>query len=119
MLNYRPAKENKMFPPELTALIRFVSSDKPMTCAHCQRKIRVGVHAWTMLCDFKVAIEMKFVLVPSKAVLKALSPVCRKHCFSPAIPSEAIYCGDYDEDKRPDSALSTQDSAPDPKEVSS
>lgn len=93
--SYFPAKPNEMFSPELTALIRFVRCDAGLVCAHCGRKIPAREAGWTMLCDFRVAIAKKYIFEESDVVLKALSAVCGKHCFSPAIPSEAIGCFGY------------------------
>lgn len=92
-LQWFPAKLNDMFSPELTALVRFVRSDKPMACAHCGRKIRIGDAAWTCLVPFRVMDWGTFALKPANDVTPALAPICGKHCWKPELSAAAIGCG--------------------------
>ena len=81
-VEYRPAKDNPMFAPQMTALIRFAHYEKPVTCVHCGKKTR---RHWTMLCPFTVPTEQAFQLVPSKIEHPPLTPVCTDHPFAPAL----------------------------------
>lgn len=79
--SYFEARPNHMFPPQLTALIRFVRPAEPQACAHCGKKRKKH---WTMLVPFHVAEPVGFVVTKSETELPALSPVCTGHMMSPA-----------------------------------
>lgn len=79
---YFEAKENPLFPPELTALIRFVKYPKPVQCEYCGRR---SIYHWTMICAFRVADmeERAFSVTLSNRVFAARAPICRKHMMQP------------------------------------
>jgi hypothetical protein len=80
---YFTAKEHKMFPPELTALMRFIRYKHPVKCLACGKLSRKH---WTMLCPFH-AIDFK---KPWASRFATLDSVCEDHPLAPSIPHEAI-----------------------------
>jgi len=81
---YLPAKPNPMFPPELTALLRFVRFPKHFPCALCGAKKRTH---WTMLCEFIAHNPGPNTFSLSAATgtaFPALTPVCSDHFMQPA-----------------------------------
>lgn len=84
---YLLAKENPLFTPGQTVLIRFVKFAKPTACAHCGKKKR---QHWTTLLPFR-AIDMDdratqpnpFVLnTQAGPLLAPLTPVCGDHMLA-------------------------------------
>ena len=88
-VEYREAKPNKMFSPQLTALLRFATYRKAVPCAECGKKRKAH---WTMLCPFRATSPVGFGLEPGN--LRAPGdPVCSDHPLVPAIAPELIGCG--------------------------
>jgi hypothetical protein len=88
-MKYFFAKDNPMFPPELTALLRFVRLDKAEPCPACKKK---GKKRWTMLVPFHATTPSGFVLSKGPE-LPALTPVCEDHPLAPAESfTQAIGC---------------------------
>src|SRR5262245_34725939 len=87
------AKENKMFPPELTALVRFGKTKTAQPCGYCGRKKLIR---WTLLCPFKLA-DWKKQLTPTlnveETVFEPCTLVCVDHILDPAIDHNAMLCG--------------------------
>ena len=83
---FRQAKPNHMFPPELTALIRFyvaAKGEKLDPCPGCGKKSR---GRWTMLCPF-TAKDMGQFAMTDLGEFAPLTLVCSDH---PVAPTEAI-----------------------------
>ncbi len=88
-VSYGQPAPNKMFAPELTALLRFVTYSEKVECAYCKKRTK---KQWTLLCPFKVA-DMgmsRFAIIPSARVFGAGDAVCSKHFLIPALPKEMI-----------------------------
>ena len=86
---YYEAKENQMFSPELTALIRFVRYESKTPCALCGK---LRKRHWTMLvpfgaCDFAKSF---LILKASEQTFVAGTPVCEVHPMEPRIESETV-----------------------------
>ena len=87
---YYEARPNKMFPPQLTSLIRFVRFKEGEFCSHCGAKRK---KQWTMLVPFHAVDMLQFTTTRSDKELPALSPICDKHMMAPAERFEpAIGC---------------------------
>lgn len=83
---WRDAKPNKMFPPEVTALIRFyirAKGEKIPPCPVCGDRRRTR---WTMLCPFESFTLGTFV-VEKFGEHAPLTLVCSEH---PIAPTKAI-----------------------------
>jgi hypothetical protein len=91
-ITYYPAKENRMFPPEITALIRFVRPDAKMECPECHKKTK---RLWTMLCPFRATTLKGFALSDGEE-RPAGTPVCDDHPLAPDLAEELIGCGTID-----------------------
>lgn len=78
-IKYYEAKDNPMFPPEITMMIRFIRPEKRIKCAVCGKKRK---KLWTMLVPFKGQTMQPYVMIPSDE-LNALTPICEDH---PMIP---------------------------------
>ncbi len=78
-VEYFLAGDNPMFPPIMTAMIRFARYEKPVRCAHCGKKRKLH---WTMLVPFWPQ-EMGGFAVSDGEFMEALTPVCREHPMSP------------------------------------
>jgi hypothetical protein len=78
-IEYYEAKDNPMFPPEITMLIRFVRPEKAVKCAICGKMRK---RLWTMLVPFRGQVMNQFAMTPSDE-LEALIPICDDH---PMIP---------------------------------
>lgn len=76
---YYGVKDNPMFPPEVTMLIRFVRPEKTVKCAVCGKKRK---RLWTMLVPFKGHTMHQFATTPGDE-LEALTPVCQDHPMAP------------------------------------
>jgi len=88
-VEYREAKPNAMFSPQLTALLRFATYRQAVACAECGRKRKAH---WTMLCPFRATSLTGVGLEPGD--LRAPGePVCSDHPLAPAIAAELIGCG--------------------------
>lgn len=83
-----------MFPPEMTALIRFArqrkDGQKPQ-CAYCKKKAKT---MWTMTCPFRIVDMAKctFEAVDQPEVFPPLALVCDDHPMNPAIDRRALFC---------------------------
>jgi hypothetical protein len=86
-LRYYQAKENKMFPHELTMLLRFVRSSVKIECPVCKKKRR---KMWTLLCPFKANPEFRSFNLQWTETLPACTPVCDEHLLKPEIPEDAL-----------------------------
>ncbi len=84
-IKYYPAKDNPMFPPEFTLMVRFVRPEKAMKCAMCGKKTK---KLWTMLVPFKPQNMQQFKM-DSGDELKALTVVCEKHPMAPTFSALA------------------------------
>ena len=78
-IKYYEAKDNPMFPPEITMLIRFVRPEKAAKCAVCGKKRK---RLWTMLVPFRGQIFGQFAMTPGDE-LEALAPICDDHPMVP------------------------------------
>jgi len=78
-IKYYEAKDNQLFPPEITMLIRFLRPEKAIKCAVCGKKRKL---LWTMLVPFKGQIMLQFSMEPSDE-LAALTPICDDHPITP------------------------------------
>ena len=78
-----------MFPPELTALLRFAKLAKPQPCASCGKTRRKIM--WTMLCPFHPTFEVGFILEKGPE-LPPLTLVCSDH---PITPTDAIWAAAF------------------------
>lgn len=80
-IEYREAKDNPMFTPQITALIRFVLAERgaKRQCPVCQKRAR---SYWTMLVPFKPGLMSTFV-VKLGETLPALTAVCTDHPLQP------------------------------------
>ena len=74
------AAPNKMFPPQITALIRFALAEAPIACAECSKLTR---KLWTMLAPFHATNMLSFTL--QRGVDRSpLELVCADHPLAPA-----------------------------------
>ncbi|HEA66883.1 MAG TPA: hypothetical protein ENI07_08705 [Desulfobacterales bacterium] len=78
-IKYFEAKDNPMFPPEVTLLIRFARPEKPLKCAMCGKKRK---KLWTMLVPFRGQTMDEFTMTPSDE-FKALTLICDDHPMTP------------------------------------
>ncbi len=74
------AMPNKMFTPQLTALIRFVLAGAPIACAECGKLTR---KLWTMLAPFHATNMLSFTLKRG-IEREPLVLVCADHPLAPA-----------------------------------
>jgi hypothetical protein len=79
---YFEAKPNKMFPQQLTDLLRFVKYPEPVACAVCGKKRK---NHWTMLVKFRPHTEGFVTTIPSENIYGPYMPVCRQHFLSPVV----------------------------------
>jgi len=79
---YFEAKENPMFSPEITKLIRFARYPQKVPCEVCGKKVQ---NHWTMITPFRAFTLAPFVLVPANKIFKSLTPVCLDHQLSPVV----------------------------------
>jgi len=70
------AKPNKMFSPEVNALIRFLHYSVPVPCRECGKKRR---RHWTMMCSFRAHSALQFSIKKSATIHDPLTPVCTDH----------------------------------------
>lgn len=80
---YFTVRENPMFGPEMTAIVRGVELPEKMACACCGKLIKKG---WTMVVPFQSAIFGKYVgVMKSEPEVQApLTAVCDDHPINPA-----------------------------------
>ena len=76
---FAEAGPHSMFPPQITALIRFARTSKPIACAVCGRRQR---KSWTMLCPFRCGVATGFSMALGTD-WPALTLVCHDHPLSP------------------------------------
>jgi len=88
-VEYREAKPNKMFSPQLTALLRFATYRHAVPCVECGKKRKAH---WTMLCPFR-ATTLTGIVLESGDLRAPGDPVCSDHPLAPAIAGELIGCG--------------------------
>lgn len=80
-IEYREPKDNPSFPPQITALIRFVLAERgaKRECPVCQKKARTF---WTMLVPFRAASASALTMELGD-ILPALTAVCDAHPLQP------------------------------------
>lgn len=80
-IEYREPKDNPLFPPQITALIRFVLAERSAKrqCPVCQKRARAF---WTMLVPFRPGLMSSFT-VELGELLPALTAVCIDHPLQP------------------------------------
>ncbi|HEA68233.1 MAG TPA: hypothetical protein ENI07_15645 [Desulfobacterales bacterium] len=78
-IKYFEAKDNPMFPPETTMLIRFARPEQPLKCAMCGKKRK---KLWTMLVPFRGQAIHQFSMTQSD-ILDALTLICDDHPMAP------------------------------------
>jgi hypothetical protein len=82
---FRQAKPNPQFPPEITYLLRFyvaAKGEKLPPCPVCNKKTR---GRWTMLCPFRAFTMGTFKVEPA-GEFAPLTLVCSDHFINPAQP---------------------------------
>lgn len=75
-VRYAVPLANPMFPPEITALIRFINYSKPMACPICHKATR---KYWTMLCPFRAVSLTTFGAKDDPQVFTPGEGVCVDH----------------------------------------
>jgi len=83
---------NKMFTPQLTALIRFALAEAPIACVECGKLTR---KLWTMLAPFHATNQMSFVLKRG-IEREPLALVCADHPLAPAERIAEVLADDKD-----------------------
>lgn len=86
------AKDNPMFPKELTVLLRFGKTKTYEPCAYCGKKKQTR---WTLLCPFKlVDFDKQFLIAQTEPqVFQPCQLVCTDHVLRPEIDPQAMMCG--------------------------
>ena len=79
---YREPAENDLFPPQITALMRFAATTQDHTCPICDK---VGRVFWTMLIPFCPVVVRGLTLIPGEPQ-PALTLVCADHPL--AVPED-------------------------------
>lgn len=80
-ITYLRPRPNKMFSPEITALLRFAHLRDPQPCASCGKGMS---KMWTMLCPFHSTYEQGLTLLNGPE-LAPLTLVCDDHPITPTI----------------------------------
>ena len=78
-----------MFPPETTALVRFVVYVKPVECPLCKKKSRKH---WTMLCPFQGSSLEKYAVQLDPRIFQPGESVCDDHPIQEIEAVREMFC---------------------------